>query len=108
MIGSFRGRGSFHPNITYFPSRPTHPNAQQAQQHSGSPMQSPNASGELSDSPHKQTMRRPDEEGDHLSEISDEGDDALGKLEVGSLDFLKKDLSIFPPSFFTEMRSGFK
>lgn len=85
MPGSFRGRGSFHPNITYFPSRPQHPNAQQAPQHPGSPMQAIN-SGEQG-SPHpmsKQMLRRQDgaDEGDHLSEISDEGDDVLGKPEV--------------------------
>lgn len=77
----FRGRGNFHPNITYFPARAPHPNSQQIQH---SPMQAANSGDQPLHPVNKQMLRRQDgaDEGDHLSEISDEGDDVLGKPEV--------------------------
>lgn len=100
MPGSFRGRGSFHPNITYFPSRPQHPNSQQGSQHPGSPMHPSNTGDQGSPHPSGKILRRQDgaDDGDHLSEISDEGDDVLGKPEVSQSRSLPSEtlLKFFP------------
>lgn len=90
--GTYHPRHTFHPNITYFPNRHKNPILQQQQvglQNQVTQQQLGQKHNDGQTRPGRTLLKRQDgaEEEDHLSEISDEGDDILGKNEVSFFEF---------------------